>query len=97
MLTRLDFVHDQEHVVGAADLLQPLDKSFGCGHVAALAEDGLENDACRVARRGLLLEQELELFEYRLGEDLISLARVICYSSRAYLIQTGFNHVRLWC
>jgi len=49
-----------------ADAAQALEVALGRRDVAALAEDGLDDERCRVARRRLLLEEELEL---RAGEE----------------------------
>jgi len=62
----LDLVDDQEDAVLVADAAQALEVALGRRDVAALAEDGLDDERCRVARRRLLLEEELEL---RAGEE----------------------------
>lgn len=62
----LDLVDDQEDAVLVADAAQALEVALGRRDVAALAEDGLDDERGRVARRRLLLEEELEL---RAGEE----------------------------
>ena len=49
-----------------ADAAQALEVARWRGNVAAFTEDGLDDERCRVARRRLLLEEELEL---RAGEE----------------------------
>lgn len=57
----LDLVDDEEDSVAVADLAHALEVAREGGNVASLAENGLDDDASRVARGRLLLEEELEL------------------------------------
>lgn len=57
----LHLVRDEQDVVVVADLAHPLEIPLRRGHVAALAQHGLDEDGRRVAGRGLALQQQLQL------------------------------------
>src|SRR6267143_1696224 len=63
---RLHFVHDEHDAVLPADALQFLQKELWCGHIAAFALNGLDDDA----RNVLGIEQPLENLPFELFENL---------------------------
>lgn len=57
----LHLVDDEEEAIAVANLAHALEVARKSGNVASLTENGLDDDAGRVARGSLLLEEELEL------------------------------------
>ena len=60
--TGLDLVDDEEDVVLVADGAEALEVALRGSDVAAFSEDGFDDDARRVGRSTLLLQQEFELW-----------------------------------